>query len=212
MSAQSAGAEPKSSTRETLTLVKRVTVSQQHRAYGISLTRARNGDFIVVGSDTNSGGTPWAVRVDGSGQIKRWEYFDDPSLVGKDSTLVGNRFSDGFELDDGTTFLCGTRFREGHQLGTTVQISAARAVTSQNLKSLGAHDTAITKCLRWNQGIVLLAGVAGDKNTGWLVMLDSPGKLRYVRFGEEFRAVDAYEAENHDLIILSSDNRVSRVR
>ncbi|HVN44763.1 MAG TPA: hypothetical protein VMT66_05875, partial [Steroidobacteraceae bacterium] len=143
--------------------------------------------------------------------IKRWEYFDDPSLVGKDSTLVGNRFSDGFELDDGTTFLCGTRFREGHQLGTTVQISAARAVTSQNLKSLGAHDTAITKCLRWNQGIVLLAGVAGDKNTGWLVMLDSPGKLRYVRFGEEFRAVDAYEAENHDLIILSSDNRVSRV-
>jgi len=194
-------------TREILSLGKQTNLSLKHRVFATSITRAENGDYIVVGADSPDGHTPWAIRF---GTALRWEYIDDPLDVGKGRPFENNRIADGLDTGGNITLLCGTRKVGDNQAGFILLIGADnKKAGERGFKSTDYADTSISKCLKWNGGIALLGSLGKGKN-GWLIMIDSSGSLQSSTLGEDFRALDALETADHDLIVLN-EQRVVRI-
>jgi hypothetical protein len=194
-------------TREILTLGKQTNLSLKHTVFATSITRAENGDYIVVGSDSPNEHTPWAIRY---GSAVRWEFFSDRSDLDKSRPFENNRISDGLDLGGEVTLLCGTRKNEDKQAAFISVIGADRKVETINFKSANHESTSITKCLKWNGGIALLGSAGDGSNNGWLIMVDAAGHTQSLTRNEDFRALDALETADHDLVILTHQ-RVVRV-
>ena len=196
-------------TADNIQVVRAVDLSQHLVAPG-AIVRVPDGGYVVAGSSGIGNTYGWAVRINSEGK-SLWEYLDGPSDGWEDRTPNVNRFNGAVPLPDNRTLLCGTKHIKGDRskniagrvvvLDGNGQVSEARDVFP-NGDSVNYH-TSIEACLRWGDGIALVASARGPTLSGLLVKLDPAGKKIWEKPVPFLNAFDTLETPNHELLVLS---------
>jgi hypothetical protein len=183
------------------------------------ILRADDGDYIISGAVNLSDTEAWATRLDPNGH-SRWQYIDGPADAWKSGGSNLNRFNGAIVLPDNSTLLCGTAHLPNKKTAALLVYIGAdgKLIKDVYLVPKGFEQASLTSCFKWGDGFGLL-GFASDPNpdtqnpkfSGWLCKLRFPGTIVWNKFDDNYQGSDAAEAPDHDLLIMTSNSKGTKI-
>jgi hypothetical protein len=174
---------------EALHIERQITLSPGHRVTPYNITRASNGDLIVLGStDSVMNFRAWATRLAPSGDV-RWDFIEGGPDGWNDHSVSGQRFYNAIELPEGTTLLCGNKVINKTRTVMLVRLDKAGKLLSEGLLPPVRDNAVVTllSCHKRSDGIVLMGSVSGQPaGTGWMAKLDWDLNLQWKKFSDDF--------------------------
>jgi len=210
-----------SSAADGMRITRGIELSQ-HIVSPYAIVRTPDGGYVVAGSSSVSNTHGWAARLDSTGK-PLWEYLDGPANDWGISPGI-DRFSSAIVLPDNRVLLCGTRNPEPTKLepggriperkgkpnvaGRLVIVDADGHHLARDIYPQGdsqKYYTEVQTCLAWSDGVALVGSASEPTGSrfGWLVKLDLTGKFIWEKVEPFKLALDAVEAADHDLLVLS---------
>jgi hypothetical protein len=193
--------------------------SNQFPPGAYQILRADDGDYIVSGAVNLSDTEAWATRLDPNGQ-SRWQFIDGPADAWKSGAPNLNRFVGAIILPDNSTLLCGTTHLASHKSAALlVYISAeGKLIKEIQLVPKGFEQASLGSCFKWSDGFGLLGvarepspGTENAKAAGWLCKLRFPGTIVWNKFDDNFISSDVIETPEHDLLIMTSNYKGTKI-
>jgi len=172
------------------------------------------GGFVIVGALE----TAWAVGTNQAGE-QIWKYVEpsDPAL----NFRYQSAFHGVLPIANRASLLCGQSSTKKHPEGTGLiikidasgQVLEHRAVFPNDDES--SHASALLRCTPWGDGLALVGTVKADnpynKESGWVVMLDSNGAKRWERISADLPNADALEEGDGSLVLTGIDGFIVRI-
>jgi hypothetical protein len=175
---------------EQMSIGKQIHLSPGHPVVPSHITRASNGDLLIFGSNADLGFRPWAIRLTSAGEV-RWEFLQGAADGWNDRKERGQRFDSAVELSDQTTLLCGLQVVNYERSVLLDRIGMDGRLIDERVIHPDKRQLVGVNCVRWNDGLALIGGVAGDPSgTGWLVKLDDKMNPEWQKFGDEYIATE----------------------
>jgi hypothetical protein len=173
---------------EHLSIDKQIILSPGHLAMPHIITRASDGDLIVLGSNDQADSRAWATRVAPTGEV-RWEFIQGGPDGWNDHSAHGQRFYGAIEMPDQTTLLCGIKDINNTNTVMLVRLDKDGKLLSEALLPPVRDNVVISlySCHKRSDGIVLMGSVSGQPaGTAWMAKLDWDFKLQWKKFSDDF--------------------------
>jgi len=173
---------------EHLNITRQIKVSPSHRVMPYKLTRASNGDLIILGSNYQADSRAWATRLAPSGEV-RWEFIQGGPDGWNDHRPLGQRFYGAVEMPEQATLLCGIKVIDNTNVIMLVTLAKDGSLISEKLVPPVRENVVISlySCHKRSDGIVLMGTVSGQPaGTAWMAKLDWHFNLQWKKFSTDF--------------------------
>ena len=194
-----------SASQEDMRVVQQVALSPAHKVAPYSITQASNGDFIVAGADNNGNYRAWATRVTKKGE-PIWEFLDGSPDGWTDYSQNDQRFYGAVDLPNGNTLLCGIKRVETKIVAFLVRLGPdGKLIDERVLRPAHEGFPGSMTCVALDDGVALLAGLAGTPIGGWFTKLDGEGNFLWEKFGDQFGSTDAMPTQSGSLYSIGGN-------
>jgi hypothetical protein len=181
---------------EYLSIDKQIILSPGHLAMPHTITRASDGDLIVLGSNGQADSRAWATRVAPTGEV-RWEFIEGGPDGWNDHSARGQRFYGAIEMPDQTTLLCGVKEVDRRSTIMLVTLGKDGSLISEKLLPAIREGSVLSlfACRKWSDGIALLGSVSGQPaGVGWIAKLDMNLNMTWKKSGGIYGVGDTMDA------------------